>query len=106
MTEDIIVVYISLPQDEVNRISQGLMDNRMAACINIIPRIESYYWWNDKVERDVESLLMIKTTKNKFESLRDWVVENHPYDLPEIIAVPLAEGHSDYMTWIKRETKG
>jgi periplasmic divalent cation tolerance protein len=106
MTEDIIVVYIYLPQDEANRVSQGLMEQRLAACINIIPRIESYYWWNDKVERDVESLLMIKTTKNKFDSLRDWVVENHPYDLPEIIAVPLATGHSDYITWIKKETEG
>ncbi len=106
MTEDIIVVYISLPQDEVNRISQGLMENRMAACINIVPRIESYYWWNDKIERDVEALLMIKTTKDKFDSLKDWVIENHPYELPEIIAVPLAAGHSDYINWIKKETEG
>lgn len=106
MTEDIIVVYISLPQDEVNRISQGLMDKRLAACINIVPRIESYYWWNDKIERDVEALLIVKTTKDKFNSLRDWVIENHPYDLPEIIAVPLVDGHSDYITWIKKETKG
>ncbi|MBU8934474.1 MAG: divalent-cation tolerance protein CutA [candidate division Zixibacteria bacterium] len=101
--EDIRVVFISLPRDEVKRIARGLVENRLAACVNIIPRIESYYRWDDKVEYDEEALLFVKTTSDKFEALRAWVVDNHPYDLPEIIAVPLSEGHSDYLAWIKME---
>ncbi|RKX27233.1 MAG: divalent-cation tolerance protein CutA [Candidatus Zixiibacteriota bacterium] len=103
MIEKIRIVFISLPRDEVKRIARGLVENRLAACVNIIPRIESYYRWDDRVEHDEEALLFVKTTSDKFEDLRTWVIDNHPYDLPEIIAVPLSEGNSDYIAWIKME---
>ncbi len=104
--ENIRVVFISVPRDEANTLAKGLVTNRMAACVNIVPQIESYFWWDDKVEQEKESLLIVKTTHQKFEKMRNWVLENHPYDVPEIIALPLAEGLSDYIDWVKKETEG
>jgi len=103
--ENIRVVFVSLPRDEANKLAKGLVENRLAACINIVPKIESYYWWDNKVEHDEEALLIIKTTQQRFDELRAWVVANHPYDLPEIISLPLSDGLSDYIEWVKKETE-
>ncbi len=101
--ENIRVVFISLPRDEAKELARGLVENRLAACVNILPKIESYYWWDDKVEHDEEALLIVKTTRQRFDELRAWVVEHHPYDIPEIISLPLSDGLSDYIEWVKSE---
>ncbi len=106
MTQDIRVVFVSLPRDEAKNLARGLVENRLAACVNIVPHIQSYFRWEDKVEFDEEALLIVKTTAQKFEAMRLWVLENHPYDVPEIISLPLSEGLSEYVDWIKRETGG
>lgn len=103
--ENIRVVFVSLPRDEANKLAKSLVENRLAACINIVPKIESYYWWDNKVEHDEEALLIIKTTQQRFDELCAWVVENHPYDLPEVISLPLSDGLSDYIEWVKKETE-
>jgi len=104
--ENIRVVFVSIPRDEANKLAKGLVENRLAACINIVPKIESYFWWDNKVEHDEEALLIIKTTQQRFDELRAWVVANHPYDLPEVISLPLSDGLSDYIAWVKKETAG
>jgi periplasmic divalent cation tolerance protein len=103
--ENIRVVFVSTPRDEAGKLARGLVENRLAACVNIIPKIESYFWWDNKLNHDEEALLIIKTTQQRFDELRDWVVNNHPYDLPEIISLPLSDGLSEYIEWVKKETK-
>ena len=101
--ETIRVVYISIPHDEADKMALELVQQRFAACINVVPRIKSYFWWDDAVQEDDESLLIVKTTQQKFAKLMEYVIANHPYELPEIIALPLAEGSAEYITWVKRE---
>jgi periplasmic divalent cation tolerance protein len=102
--ETIRVVYISIPREEAKQMAKGLVENRLAACVNITPKIESYYWWDDKVLYDQEALLIVKTTEGRFEEMMEYVLENHPYDLPEIIGMPLASAFPDYIAWVKEET--
>jgi periplasmic divalent cation tolerance protein len=103
--ETVRVVFISVPREEANKLARALVEKRLAACINIVPKIESFFWWDDKLEHDEEALLIIKTTQQRFDELRAWVVANHPYDLPEIISLPLSDGLSDYIEWVKKETE-
>ena len=103
--QNIRVVLVSIPRDEANNLARGLVENRLAACVNVIPKIESYFWWDNKLEHEEEALLIIKTTQQRFDELRAWVVANHPYDLPEVISLPLSDGLSDYIEWVKRETE-
>ena len=103
--ETVRVVFISVPREEANKMARALVEKRLAACVNIVPKIESFYWWDESVLKDEEALLIAKTTQQRFDALRAWVVENHPYDLPEIISLPLSDGLSDYIEWVKKETE-
>lgn len=103
--ETIRVVYISIPREEAKEMAKGIVENRLAACINIIPKIESYFWWDETVQFDEESLLMVKTTQERFPDLMQYVRDNHPYELPEIIGLPLVSAFPDYVQWIKKETE-
>jgi periplasmic divalent cation tolerance protein len=102
--ESVITVFISIPREEAKAMAKGLVENRLAACVNILPRIESYYWWDDKVDFDEEALLIAKTAEEKFDALEDYVRENHPLELPEILAIPLTTGFKDYIGWVRDET--
>lgn len=104
MIEQIRVVLVSVPRDESRKLAHLLVENRLAACVNIVPKIDSYFWWDDAVQTEEESLLIIKSTAAKFAALRDFVEEHHPYDLPEIIALPLVDGFSEYINWVHAET--
>ena len=81
-------------------IATSLVKRRAAACVNIVPRIESAFWWKARVERCRETLLIVKTTAGGFERLRRAVIELHPYEVPEVIAWPLAVGHAPYLRWV------
>lgn len=104
MNTDICVVFVSLPRDEAKNMARRLVENRLAACVNIVPKIESYFIWENEPQVDEEALLIIKTAQSKFDSLRDWVQQEHPYELPEIIAVPVSAGLSQYVDWVRKET--
>lgn len=101
--ESIRVVYISIPHDEADKMALELVQQRFAACINVVPRIKSYFWWDDAVQEDDESLLIVKTTQEKMPKLMEYVIANHPYELPEIIALPISEGSPEYIAWVRRE---
>ncbi len=101
--ETIRVVYISIPREEAKELAKGIVDNRLAACVNIVPKIESYFWWEDEVQFEEESLLIVKTTQMRFPDLMEYVRDNHPYELPEIIGLPLAAAFPDYVAWVKEE---
>ena len=103
--ETIRVVYISIPREEAKEMAKGIVENRLAACINIMPKIESYFWWDETVQFDEEALLIVKTTQDRFPELMQYVRDNHPYELPEIIGLPLVAAFPDYVKWVKEETQ-
>lgn len=104
MSTDIRVVFVSIPREEAKTFAKKLVEERLAACVNIVPKMESYYWWDGKVLEDSESLLLIKTTAARFGDLQQYVMDRHPYDLPEIVALPITEGLPDYLKWVAEET--
>ena len=102
MTDKRIVFTTSGSEDEARRIAQHLVENQLAACVNLIPRIESIYRWQGKVESNREWLLLIKTTTAKFASVHDAIRELHSYELPECIAIAIEDGSPDYLQWLEQ----
>ncbi|NPA17530.1 MAG: divalent-cation tolerance protein CutA [Aquificae bacterium] len=98
-----IVVLITCPDKETGRkLAFGLVENKLAACVNIVPGLNSIYFWQGKVEDDSEILMVVKTREDLFEKLEEYVKANHPYTVPEIIALPIVKGSSDYLNWIDK----
>jgi periplasmic divalent cation tolerance protein len=101
----ILVVLCTCPDETVaGRIAGALIDERLAACVNRIPNVVSTYRWHDEVQHDDEFLLLIKTTGERFDAVRERIVELHPHELPEVIAVDIAQGHTPYLQWIGAAT--
>lgn len=100
-----ILVLCTCPdQDSAENISQQLITTHAAACVNMIPGIRSCYRWQGQVETGTEVLLLIKTVSDRYERLQETILELHPYELPEIIAVPIEQGHQAYLDWITENT--
>nr|XP_023023663.1 protein CutA homolog [Leptinotarsa decemlineata] len=95
------VAYVTAPNEEVaKKIAHGLVEKKLAACVNIVPKITSIYEWEGKINEDSEVLMMIKTRTNKVNDLTDFVKAHHPYTVCEVISVPIQNGNSDYLKWI------
>jgi periplasmic divalent cation tolerance protein len=100
--DNVVVAFTSCPSREAaNSIARTLVVERLAACINQIPGVTSTYIWRDVLQTDVETILMIKTTSGKFEALKARVKELHPYELPELIAIPVCAGAENYLAWVR-----
>lgn len=80
------------------------MESKVAACVNTIPKVKSYYWWEGAVQNDSEILLLIKTRATLVPQLNDLIKKEHPYDVPELIVHPIVGGSSDYLSWIQGST--
>ena len=100
MTNQNLVLSTAGSEDEARKIAQHLVERRLAACVNIVPQIESIYRWEGKVESSREWLLVIKTTAEKFGSVRSEIKELHSYELPECIALAIEDGSKEYLKWI------
>ena len=87
-------------RDSAEQIATFLVEQHLAACVNILPGIHSIYRWKGEVTRDGELLLVIKSRADRFEALKQAILEHHPYELPEVIAVSVSEGHLPYLAWI------
>ena len=85
-------------------IARTLVDERLAACVNRLPGMNSTYRWQGEIHEDAEVLLLIKTTRERFDALRDRLVELHPYEVPELVAFEIADGLPTYLEWLARET--
>jgi periplasmic divalent cation tolerance protein len=101
MTDKIVIFSTAGSERDAGNIAHTLVQLRLAACVNIIPRIASVYRWEDRVDRAEEWLLLIKTTKASFAAVRDAIKELHSYEVPECIAVPIESGSEDYLKWIE-----
>jgi periplasmic divalent cation tolerance protein len=101
MTDKRVVLTTSGSPDEARKLAHALVERRLAACVNIIPRISSVYRWQGKVEEAEEFLLLIKTTEAAFEQVRQTIRELHSYELPECIALPVEDGSLEYLKWIE-----
>lgn len=103
-TNDIIVVIVTVPGlEEGRRIGREILTSRLAACVSILPRVESMFWWEGKIVEEHEAMMVVKTTKDQFAKLEGKIAGLHPYEVPEIIAVPLVGGSAQYMEWVKGE---
>lgn len=87
---------------EARRIAQRVVERKLAACANIVPRVESIYRWKGKVERAKETLLMIKTTATRLRKLESEVKRLHSYDVPEFVAIPVIAGSQQYLDWLRK----
>jgi len=105
MTQARIVLTTTGSQEEAQKIARAVVERKLAACVNIVPRIESIYRWQDKVESATEWLLVIKTEAKAFEGLRDSIKELHSYELPECVMVEVADGSKEYLGWIEDNVK-
>jgi periplasmic divalent cation tolerance protein len=100
MTDKLLVLTTSGSEAEARKIAQALVERRLAACVNIVPRIQSVYRWEGKVEQAEEFLLLIKTVKDREEQVRAAICELHSYDVPECIAIPIESGSAEYLKWL------
>src|ERR1043166_7352608 len=100
MTDKLLVLTTAGSEDEARKIAHGLIEGKLAACVNIVPRIHSVYRWEGKVESAEEFLLIIKTQKNCEEQVRTAIKELHSYELPECIAIGIDGGSEEYLRWV------
>ncbi len=105
MTDKRIVLSTAGSEDEARKIAHHLVEHQFAACVNIVPQIQSIYRWQGKVEESREWLLLIKTTAETFPSVRDAIRELHSYELPECIAIAIEDGSPTYLKWIEQSLK-
>lgn len=105
MTNESYVVFNTCPDaDCAARIARAVVEQRLAACANILPGLRSIYTWQGAVEDAEEHLLIIKTTARAYPALQQAIAELHPYELPEIIAVPITSGLPGYLAWLDQST--
>ncbi len=100
----IVVLITAKDREEAQKIAKALIKKREAACVNIIPAVNSHFWWKDKLEAADESLLIVKTRESLLPEVIKTVKKIHSYRLPEIIALPIIGGSRDYLEWIDSET--
>jgi periplasmic divalent cation tolerance protein len=102
----VLLCYCTCPDAaSAQRLADALVNEALAACVNRVPGIQSTYRWQGKVITDTEELLLIKTTAERFDALKTRVLALHPYDVPEVIAVPIEQANAPYLDWIRDAVK-
>ena len=104
MSDARVVLTTTSSHDEARKIAHTLVERKLAACVNIVPLVESVYRWQDKVETAMEWLLLIKTQAASYERLHDAIQELHSYDLPECVMLEVDAGSHEYLKWIAEST--
>ncbi|CAN4092372.1 unnamed protein product [Withania somnifera] len=101
-----IVVYVTVPNKELGKkLAGSIVKEKLAACVNRVPGVESVYEWQGEIQTDSEELLIIKTRESLLEALTEHVKANHEYDVPEVIAMPIVGGSPQYLEWLKNSTR-
>ncbi|MGE0885397.1 MAG: divalent-cation tolerance protein CutA [Blastocatellales bacterium] len=105
MTDALLVITTTENQADGERLAKLLVERELAACVQMMPQITSVYRWQGNVEQSVETLLFIKTTQTIYQQLEDAIKQNHSYQTPEIIALPIESGSTDYLNWLMSSVK-
>lgn len=105
MTDVVQVVTTTDSRESADALARGLVEARLAACVQVDGPISSTYWWEDKAETDEEWRLTVKTAAARYDELNAWITAHHSYDTPEILACPVSHGHSGYVSWVLDETR-
>ncbi len=103
---NIVAMITAVGMDEAEKVAGRLLAEKKAACVNIIPGVESRYWWKGKIESAKEYLLIVKSSSDMLEGIIRIVKEIHSYEVPEIIALSIMGGSSDYLKWMQEELRG
>ncbi len=103
--EHVLLVLTNLPDTaSAQSLARALVESRLAACVNLMPGVQSIYHWQGAIEQTSEVTLMIKTTQRHYAQLQQAIVGAHPYEVPEVIALSVADGHLPYLHWVASET--
>jgi periplasmic divalent cation tolerance protein len=104
MSSDVLVVLSTLPLDKADAIAETLVNERLAACVNLVGPVRSIYRWDGALQKDSELLAIIKTTAARYDEMATRLRALHPYEVPEILALPVGTGYSRYLDWVRGET--
>ena len=99
-TDSIIVLITAGSEEEAHKIGESLIEGKKAACVNILPGVDSLFWWEGKIDSARENLLLVKTKVSLFPEIVELVKRTHSYEVPEIIALPIIAGSEDYLKWL------
>jgi periplasmic divalent cation tolerance protein len=101
----VVVVLCTCPDSvTAQALATGLVGKGFAACVNILPEIRSIYRWENEIQQDSETLMVIKTSQESYRQLESWLIDNHPYDVPEVLALPIDRGSKNYLDWVIQAT--
>lgn len=104
---EVCVIYSTAPDaDTAARIARTLVDERLAACGNLVPGVRSIYRWQGAVQDEAEVVLILKTRAEQVEALTRRLVELHPYEVPDVVALPVTSGHGPYLDWVRQNSGG
>jgi periplasmic divalent cation tolerance protein len=105
--EPILLVFTNVPDREAaQKLAEGLVSARLAACVNVLAECTSVYRWKGAIETASEVPMLIKTRAALFAEVKAFILEHHPYEVPEVIALPVCEGSSAYLEWLVQQTQG
>ena len=105
MTDALVVLVTAPSAEQAAALARALVEARLAACGNVVPGLRSIYRWEGQVRDEPEALLVLKTTRDRLEALRERQLALHPYDVPEVLALPVEAGSAAYLAWLAAETR-
>jgi len=103
VTDKIVVLTTCNSQEQAAHLARQLVELRLAACVNIVPGVRSFYRWQDEVKKESEVVVLIKSRRDVFDKLRAAIASTHSYEVPEVLALPVVDGSEAYLNWIDRE---
>ena len=101
-----MVGLVTAPPDEAEGIALAIVERKLAACVNVVPGLKSFYWWEDEIERETEALLVVKSTMELVPALTELLRDVHPYDNFELVALPIEAGSEPYLEWMASSVRG
>jgi periplasmic divalent cation tolerance protein len=100
------VVLVTAPNlATARRLARAALEARLVACANLVPRLESHYWWQGKIQKSSEILVLFKTTGARLAALERLILDKHPYETPEFVVLPITHGNKRYLDWLRRESR-
>ncbi|HZP16688.1 MAG TPA: divalent-cation tolerance protein CutA [Terriglobales bacterium] len=105
MTGEIVILCTCASDEEAEKVARRLLEDRLAACVNVVPVSRSYYWWQDAIESAEERLLLVKSSAVLFADVERAVREVHSYEVPELLALQVSDGSADYLNWLRSNVR-